>query len=81
MKLKKKKETIVYIQYVTHTKWQIEECDHLQKYFLSFKCLDEGTKSLCNKYAAENKAGLRIASGKGLKIQNHLEKLEIWYGK
>lgn len=47
----------------------------------TFKYLDEGIKSLCNKYAVENKAGLRIALKKGFKIQNHLEKSEIWCGK
>lgn len=47
----------------------------------NFKYLDEGMKSLCNKYVVENKAGLRIALKKGFKIQNHLEKSEIWRGK
>lgn len=35
----------------------------------TFKYLDEGIRSLCNKYAVENKAGLRIALKKGFKIK------------
>lgn len=38
----------------------------------NFKYLDEGMKSLCNKYVVENKAGLRIALKKGLDRKAHV---------